>query len=272
MKTSSSNILKLDIGGIPILIHSDDPEFITKKRDSYSNFICEESNPSLKIEVELKSFNSDYDGFENPIVSIDKSKGIYTLKGFRTYGEFNVRNMEGNLMHGSPASLNLFLGFIYSILLLKEPGFLVHAAGLIRNGKGYIFPGKSEAGKTTIAKLSPDAELLTDEVALVKKVDGSFQVFGTPFKGQMDKIGQNLHIPLKAVYFPQKDKKVFKRSIGSLDALKMMLTTVVFYSEDEEFIEQLFNICVEFVNSVPCHELHFLPEPSFWKVIDVAGL
>jgi len=43
-----------------------------------------------------------------------------------------------------------------------------------KNDKAYIFPGRSGAGKTTIAWLSKDATFLGDDVSIVRKVGKEF--------------------------------------------------------------------------------------------------
>lgn len=58
---------------------------------------------------------------------------------------------------------------------------LVHSAGVVRAGRGYLFVGPSEAGKSTVAALSREHEVLNDEMNLVEfRADGPVLV-GTPF-------------------------------------------------------------------------------------------
>ncbi|MBU2575422.1 MAG: hypothetical protein KKH28_15245 [Elusimicrobia bacterium] len=47
-----------------------------------------------------------------------------------------------------------FLRTFCSRVLLREGGMLLHSAGIVKNGKAYIFLGKSGAGKSTLAKLA----------------------------------------------------------------------------------------------------------------------
>ena len=185
-------------------------------------------------------------------------------------GEFNLNNMEGKLFcRPFHQSLNSFLRFIFSLFLLKNNGFLFHASSLIRNGKGYIFPGKSGSGKTTIAKLSDDSTILTDELSLVRLMDGDYYIFGTPFSGELEVFGENTKALLSGVYFPIKDKENYIKEVSKAKSLQMLLPNVGFKGSYDKYLnEEIFNIVYEFTMSLNAYELPFLPEPSFWRSID----
>jgi hypothetical protein len=273
MHEKNHDSLMLNIGGIPVLILSGNQEFMAQIKERYANFIANGVDPSLMIEVDISPSRNlkinPTPNVESPDASFDNSKGRWTIKWQGLFGEFDLRKGKGKLSCSSgPSGLNSFLRFVYSLILLKEPGFLVHASNLIRNGKGYIFPGKSGAGKTTIAQLSPDATLLTDDISLVKIVNGAPIAFGTPFWGALAVGGENVSIPLTGIYFPIKDKENYVRKLSPRQALERLLPNVVFFVRDSEFSKQLFNLCYDLVTKVPAHELHFLPEPTFWRCID----
>ncbi len=64
--------------------------------------------------------------------------------------------------------------------------FVVHASFIRYQGKGYLFMGPSGIGKSTAAKVWTDhteAELLNGDRVLVRKINGVWQGFGSPFAG-----------------------------------------------------------------------------------------
>ena len=260
------NSLVMNIGGISTLLKCDNNSFLAQIRDIYSNFISNDSNPVLLIEMEELPEKKGHDlNLDSPIVT--NNKNLYRFFGQYFSGEFDLHNLEGKLKYTGYRSLNNYLRIVYSLILLKENGFLVHAASLIRNGSGFLFPGKSGTGKTTITRLSTDSTPLSDEVSLVKMVNGEFHVFGTPFWNNLTVTGENTHACLKHIYLPKKDKKNYKKSVNSIMALKNLIPNVLFFLDDNELKMQLFDICHDFVNTVPAYDLHFLPNPSFWGVI-----
>jgi hypothetical protein len=271
--TKNHDSLILNIGGISVLILSGNQKFIAQIKERYANFITHGQGPSLKIEVEVLlpqnlKINPSRTAV-SPDVSFDNSKGRWTIKWHALFGEFDLRSGKGKLIcPPGPSGLNSFLRFVYSLILLKEPGFLVHASSLKRSGREYIFPGKSDAGKTTITQLSPDATLLSDDISLIKMLNGGFIAFGTPFWGALAVGGENVSTTLTGIYFPIKDNKNYVQKLSPRQALEKLLPNVVFFASDSEFSKQLFNLCYDLVSNVPAQEFHFLPEPLFWRCID----
>lgn len=207
--TKNHDSLTLNIGGISILISAGNQEFMAQTQERYANFIASGRDPSLKIEVEIspsRNFKiNPTPAVESPYASFDNSKGRWTIKWQQLSGEFDLRSGKGKLSCSpGPSGLNSFLRFVYSLILLKEPGFLVHASSLIGSGRGYIFPGKSDAGKTTIAQLSPGTTLLSDDISLIKIVNGAPIAFGTPFWGALAVGGENVSYSYNGDLFPYK--------------------------------------------------------------------
>ena len=90
------------------------------------------------------------------------------------------------------------LRIVHTLLLARNGGFLVHASSAIRNGRAFLFSGVSGAGKTTMARLAPpDASLLTDEISYVTRQDGGYFAVGTPFFGELARVGENLRAPIE---------------------------------------------------------------------------
>src|SRR6202043_3832306 len=104
------------------------------------------------------------------------------------------------------------LRIVHTLVMAKQGGgFLLHSASAVRNGKAFLFAGVSGAGKTTISRLAPaDATLLTDEISYVRKLDvpklegsgksADYVAYGTPFTGELAKLGENTSAPVAALY------------------------------------------------------------------------
>ena len=81
-------------------------------------------------------------------------------------------------------------------------GLMLHACGIVQNGKGYIFAGPSNAGKSTLSRLwakASEATILGDECLVLRK-EGSQFCFGlslryicaelaAPFQVSSQKVG-----------------------------------------------------------------------------------
>lgn len=261
------NSLIMNIGGISVLLKSDNEDFLAQIRDVYSNFISNDTDPALVIEMEELTEKKGPDlNLDSPIII--NNKNLYRFFGQYFSGEFNKDTLEGKLKYTNCKSLNNYLRIVYSLVLLNENGFLIHAASLIKKGAGFLFPGKSGTGKTTITRLSTDSIPLSDEVSLIKMVNGKYHAFGTPFWNKLTITGENTHIPLKHIYLPKKDKRNYKKSVSPVKTLEGLIPNVLFFLDDDKFKMQLFDICYDFATTIPAYDLHFLPDPSFWGVIN----
>ncbi len=111
----------------------------------------------------------------------------------------------------------------------KHGGFLFHAAGVLHQGRGWLFPGRSGAGKTTLVlKLAPCADLvLSDEVCIALPVDGGWKLWGTPFFGTGKQGITGPGCPLEAVIFPHREREIAIERLELSAALPLLLRTAV---------------------------------------------
>jgi len=258
--------LSLSIGGIEIKIVHRDGQFLIRR---FASFLSNGGGfPTLKLEVRTCDSSLSVD-FSLPSLLHIHSEGekvVIERAGFRGY--INLKTLEGEVELFNENTFESFLRVVCSLILLKENGLSIHASSLIRNGKAYVFPGESEAGKTTIVRLSPEATLLTDEISIIRGI-GSVQIaYGTPFRSDLEICGDNVSAPVKGLYFPVKDKENYICKLSDKSALAKLLSNVVIFGQDHNLMQKAFYLAYDLVASLPCYDLHFLPEPSFWDCID----
>lgn len=109
-------------------------------------------------------------------------------------------------------------------------GVIVHASGLNINGQGILFLGDSGAGKSTIAEFFVnefgEKSILCDDRMIIRKIDGQWMVFGSPWHGTFNKISPN-GVPLKAMYFIEQAKEHQNKNVGFAETFER-LTRVSF--------------------------------------------
>ena len=143
-----------------------------------------------------------------------------------------------------------------------------HSASAIRNGKAFLFAGVSEAGKTTISRLAPrDVTLLTDEISYVRKKDAGYVAYGTPFTGELAKLGENVSASIAALYLLAKGQENRIDPISAGEAARSLLANLLFFAEDEELVRATFHSAFEFVSRVPVSRLTFVPDARVWGMI-----
>lgn len=91
----------------------------------------------------------------------------------------------------------------------KYGAFLLHAAVVSLNGRGYAFSARRGTGKTTHTALWEqyfDAEIINGDKPLVhREADGTFTAWGTPWCGKEGK-QINTSVPLTAICFLEQGK------------------------------------------------------------------
>jgi len=163
-------------------------------------------------------------------------------------------------------ALDSLLRMFLSWALLGQQGFLLHAATVVKNGKAYVFVGRSGAGKSTVASLSPRGSVLTDEISLLKRVDGEWRAFGTPFWGEFRADGANTSAPLAGIF------RLVQAAVNRLvplrpsELLKSMLPCVLFFSSQVGDNDRLLQILVAASEQVAGYNLQFQKSRSFWEV------
>jgi hypothetical protein len=165
------------------------------------------------------------------------------------------------------------LRMIYFFNILKSPGLMLHASGVGRDGKAYVFPGPSGAGKTTIVRSSSGLPVLSDDIVAVHFPDklspaNQPQAHGSPIYGDWGKPGEKLSAPLQGLYFPVKDGENRLVKLTTKETLARLLPCVCSFSTMPSRQEALFSLALKLADSTPGYALHFKPGPDFWQVIN----
>ena len=162
-----------------------------------------------------------------------------------------------------------FLRIAYSFLAVEHEGLLLHSAAVARGDRGYIFPGPSETGKSTIASFATQREqVLSDEMVMVRKIEGAYRVYSSPFFGTNASTELNVGAPLRAAMLPIKDTRVYLEKTTPGRALSKFLASVLFFDQDPATNERLMSIATDVVDTVPFFDMHFRRDGEFWTHIE----
>ena len=255
----------VEIGGIPILLESRDFEFCRMIEQRYAGFVNSGASPAYRFEIDLEPPSAPPD--EDARVSKHGRWWLFERGDFRA--EWDTESRRG-LVHQSanPYSVDTVLRIVHSLVLAEEGGFLLHSASAVRFGRAFLFTGISGAGKTTISRLAPeDAEVLTDEISYVRPSARGYCAYGTPFAGELARVGANLCAPVAALYFLEKGPVNRIEPIGKLHAARALLRNILFFAHDEWLVKRVFEAALEFVSRVTVARLVFTPDVRVWKLI-----
>jgi hypothetical protein len=258
--------LVIEIGDMPVRVHTTDPNFLAMLQDRYSGFVSSCERAEIEFDVDL---NPPGGAYSTAPVRVTQRLGRWTLERGDFRAEWEPALRTGWIRQtANRYSIDAVLRIVHTLVLARQGGFLLHSASAIRNGKAFLFAGVSEAGKTTISRLAPpDATLLTDEISYVRKQDAGYVAFGTPFTGELAKLGENVSAPLAALYLLAKGKENRIDPIPPGEAARSLLANLLFFAEDEELVQSVFRSAFDFVSWVPVSRLTFVPDARVWELI-----
>jgi hypothetical protein len=261
----ASQSVTVEIGDIPILLRPNDPKFCELLEDRYAGFLNPDSDPASEFDIHLdpKGRPSDEDA------QVTRQGSLWGFQRGDFRATWDARAGYGRIRQcPNPYSIDTVLRITHSLILAEENGFLVHAASAIRGGRAYLFAGISGAGKTTMARLAPpDATVLTDEISYVRRIGNVYKAYGTPFAGELARVGANTSAPLQTLYLLVQGPENTIRPVSKIDAARALMRHVLFFAEEKEMVAKVLDSVLEFVSRVEVTRLVFTPDRRAWEVI-----
>jgi len=261
----ASNVV-IEIGGFPIRLSTDDPAFIEMLRERYAGFVTSGTNAQIEFDVMLAPPDAMLGNGE---VRVERESGQWSMGRGDFEADWNPRAARGIIRQSAnPYSLNSVLRIVHTLLLAEHGGFLVHASSAVRNGRAFLFAGASGAGKTTIARLAPpDVTLLTDEISYVSRQEDGYHAYGTPFAGDLGRLGENMRAPLATLYLLTKGTENKIEPVSAAEAGRALLENILCFARDGELVQSVFEAACDFVGRVPTQRLTFTPDARVWEMI-----
>jgi ABC-type cobalamin/Fe3+-siderophores transport system ATPase subunit len=171
----------------------------------------------------------------------------------------------------SHASVENFLRVLCAHLGLERNAVLVHASGVVKHGQGFVFFGPSGSGKTTTARLSASHTILSDDMVLLKRVNGGVRAYGVPFRGDLPETPRsNVNVELAGLFCLRQDEQHFVAPLERPRALAKLVSCVPFVMTSPEMSQRVMALCDDMVAHVPTRELHFRRDSGFWTVVEAS--
>lgn len=158
----------------------------------------------------------------------------------------------------SGAESVLMLTKLCNTILERFDGFFFHSSSLMFENEAYVFTALSGTGKSTHTALwrkhfGGRVKMINDDKPIIRKHDGSFFIYGTPWMGKSD-IGNNIKAPVKAVYILQRGTKNSAVRVRTGDVFKQILEATLIPTDKKNMIT-LLSLLDEFFTSVPLYLL-----------------
>jgi len=287
----ASESLFLDIAGIRFALHGLSFPLASALRDRFLVFLAESpsATPDLSVTVlpsEIEQYlPSPSEG--GPLtyqLLTEFREGRLHLRSYCFEGALDLpgRNAEIRLCAGRrgaagsaepmeppPRSVENFLRVALSWKAVDRGGLLLHASGVVRAGRAYLFFGPSGAGKTTIARLSPEELLLNDDCILILPEADGFTASGVPFKGAEDAGARDAgSFPIAGLFRLVQAPVPACSRLAPARGASEILSSIPFVTERPEGFERVFTTVEQLVRRAPVYRLEFRRDPDFWPVIE----
>jgi radical SAM protein with 4Fe4S-binding SPASM domain len=183
---------------------------------------------------------------------------------------FNRDHSHGTIYHGERprdlfkegnlTALTLFPSdqILLARVLADRRGCYFHAAGAIFDGKGLLFVGHSDAGKSTMANmLKGKAEILCDDRIIVRDRPEGLRIYGTWSHGDVPNVSAS-SAPLKAILFLEQAKRNRLLPIEDKKEIARKLPAYMIKPlETRDWWEKMLDLTQRIAGSVPCYFLEF---------------
>jgi hypothetical protein len=163
------------------------------------------------------------------------------------------------------------LSYVYSQMIAMNRGLLLHATAVLKGKKAFLFFGPSGGGKSTVAALSRDHEVIGDDVVAARKCGAAFYAFSTPWRQSgFVRTHTRAKGKVRAVFFLKKSKRIRFEPLSKEEALARIVSRHIHFFTYTEMplAGKVFDTAVEFVKSFPAYEMEFVKDKSFWPALE----
>lgn len=271
---------RLDLGGAVVAIRCEPAEFAV----GLANWFGVPSSPRaphIRLDLELIP-HADVPQLPRSLVTtkvltadggFDIADGLITGRYDAALGCGAIR-AKGALIRGPLMRIleQLFYQAFWSARQAAGlDAFLIHSSAVIAGGKGFLFVGPSEAGKSTVARLSAAHHVLGDEMNLVRREAGGLVVVGTPFNG-LFKGKRPGSAPLAGVFLLKQAPRHALTPVSLLEAVPALAAEIVppvglAELVTPETLPAMMDLAEMLASNTPLKFLEFLPDEGFWQEI-----
>jgi hypothetical protein len=171
---------------------------------------------------------------------------------------------KGKVWQLSDIADNFLHILLINYLAEHNLGIFAHAAGIRNsNGEGFLFCGKSAAGKSTTARIwfsHTKAGVLNDDRMIVRRQAGSFFLYSSPWTGEFYRNLKTKLLPARCnkVFFLYHEKQNTLSRVKAAQAFGLLYPTIFPAFWDKHRLENTARFCHDLIRQVPCYSLGFV--------------
>jgi hypothetical protein len=158
------------------------------------------------------------------------------------------------------------LRLVTALVAVEEGGFAMHAAGVLREGRAFLFAGPSRAGKSTVVRLLAPARAIGDDFALVVPGERGWCAPALPFDNSERAPADPPEgtFPVAGIWRLHRDRQTGSRRPPAGRAVASLMSCVAFPWIAPERAAALLAQVERFVREGRFRHLHFTREANLW--------
>jgi hypothetical protein len=180
----------------------------------------------------------------------------------RDFSRIKIKLRSGR--QGLPSRLALHYPTDQAIIanrLVHHDALILHAAGIVWEGQGFIFGGRSGIGKTTLARLwrKQGGILLNDDRVILRFVGGKPYLFASPWHGEEERVIDQ-SAPLAGIFHLSQAPSNQCTTVEGATAVACLMATAVapFYSPAS--VTRLLKLAEKICLATPSRLMAFKPD------------
>ena len=189
---------------------------------------------------------------------------VYLAARFdRDYREGVIYHEDGRAFRlGGHHSLTLFPTdqILLAPALAERDGCLMHAAGVVIEGRGFLFVGHSAAGKTTVATLLRDrGTILCDDRIILRRGPDGFRIFGTWSHGDLPDVSPEDAALTAIVFLEKSDRERLTPIRDRRKVVRGLLACLIRPLPTARWWDRMLGLTARISAAVPCYTLYATP-------------
>lgn len=257
------------IANLTTTVSCDNAAFVDRLVAYLGPFVNSSGTPVCTVHCETKEPWTEPHDSETFVIAETVSGG-FEFRDTASCGTVDSCALRATVqMLPDPKVFDRMLRMLYAHFLPYNNGLLLHSAAIAHRDHGFLFPGVSGTGKSTISRIaaSKGEKVLSDEISAVRCVNSRQILFGTPFWGEFRGVNCADSYPLAAVLHPVKASALRFDTAAPAETVRALLRSVMHFRSSSTASETVLEVVSTVASTVPAHRMKFALSSNPWEVL-----